>query len=73
MRIRDIFLIVWIVYSLPFMFSTILYPGPFDFIFTEWGWSVELYLFGLFLGVGISVIIMKQGVWQSSNKSGEEK
>jgi len=57
MRKRDMFLFGWIIYGIPMLFST-MRGSPFDFLFTKWGWSAELYLIGLLIGTVISFIIM---------------
>jgi len=51
-----IFMLIFLLYSIPFMTSSMSGPGPFDFLWEDWGWSIGYYVVGeliLILIVGV--------------------
>ena len=55
-RCISIFMLIFLLYSIPFMTSPMSGPGLFDFLWEDWGWSVGYYI------VGEVVLILIMGI-----------
>lgn len=48
---RVIYTFLFLIYVLPFITSPLSGPGLFDFLWRDFGWNIEYYVYGLFLNM----------------------
>jgi len=64
-----IFIVIFTLYSIPFITSPLSGPGLFDFLWVDWGWNVGYYVIGEVILITVAVIIGLRGGYEFKEES----
>jgi len=67
----SIFMVIFFLYSIPFITSPLSGPGLFDFLWIDWGWSEGYYIAGEVILILIASILIFTGQFEPEKEDND--